>query len=362
MPINTEQFRIVTGLFHSSHHASPLYITTTSHLPSINCHVDPSVILVLMVILHLGFAAAILLRSGDIHPHPGPRKTVDGNASIVLWNCNSLRGKLDEVDSIAKQQDFPLIIGLCETKINPMLQDKQFRLDGYHFLRQDRRKSKAGGGLAFYVRDDIKFQRLPSLESSSIEVMVIKVNIQNANYLILLTYRPPHTPLNHYYDKLGSVMEKSLIKTSNIVVIGDLNCDLLKSGYSRPKEYLTSFMSDFGLTNLVKHPTRPDSGTLLDVVLATSSISLAKCGVVETGASDHNICIATLRKKQNAVQPRTISYRRIKHTDFEKLNEDISQEKWHSLHTDANGNLLSADCFGLIGLLILMPFLIGTHQ
>ena len=67
----------------------------------------------LIIILHLGFAAAILLRSGDIHPHPGPRKT----CNIISWNCNSLRGKLHELELI-NDKLAPDIIGLCETKLN----------------------------------------------------------------------------------------------------------------------------------------------------------------------------------------------------------------------------------------------------
>ena len=74
-------------------------------------------------------------------------------------NIRSLRSHHDQlVIDINQLQQKPLIIALCETWLCDNDYLNLYHLDGYHPLISTHRKYQRGGGWAFYVHDDVKFQ------------------------------------------------------------------------------------------------------------------------------------------------------------------------------------------------------------
>ena len=83
-----------------------------------------------------------------------------------------------------------------------------------------------------------------------------------------------------------------------IMLIGDLNYEL-----SRPEKgakqckTLMELMNVYGLTNLIKVPTRvvAESSSLIDDILTSKPRSVLTSGVFDLGLSDHNLIYTVMR-------------------------------------------------------------------
>ena len=109
----------------------------------------------------------------------------------------------------------------------------------------------------------------------------------------------------------------SLLLGMEVIIIGDLNCDL--QGNSPDGRALSDFSSTLDLTQLVKEPTRvtDKSQTLIDIVLTTNEDIVNACEVMSSTISDHSLICVTLKLK--APKPRCTyitvrSYKNYTHT------------------------------------------------
>ncbi len=83
-----------------------------------------------------------------------------------------------------------------------------------------------------------------------------------------------------------------------IIVVGDLNCDVLKPD-SPSAVALLNFCESVNLTQLIKEPTRvtENSASLIDVIM-TSNVNLVENhGVVSSHISDHYLTYASVKLK-----------------------------------------------------------------
>ena len=97
-------------------------------------------------------------------------------------------------------------------------------LGGFHqVVRRDR--ETFGGGVAVYIRESITFKRLLEYEHDELKMIWIELNTTEGNILICTFYRAPWD--NNFWDKLEENIEhvKSLCKTQNMLLLGDLNAD-----------------------------------------------------------------------------------------------------------------------------------------
>ena len=101
---------------------------------------------------------------------------------------------------------------------------------------------------------------------------------------------------------------QALLLSKDIVLIGDLNCDLLSSN---PRtEALRSFCTLVNATQLINEPTRITQSTsiLIDVVLVSNPALVKSSGVSDITISDH--AFLDLKVPKQAVI--TITKRRFK--------------------------------------------------
>lgn len=91
---------------------------------------------------------------------------------------------------------------MIETKIDSSNTNAQFSLPNYKIYRQD--KAKDGGGVLTYIASQIpsKKLRVPFV-LELIEVLAVKVELNNTNVIILGLYRLPHCRGTNYYAKTG---------------------------------------------------------------------------------------------------------------------------------------------------------------
>ena len=110
------------------------------------------------------------------------------------------------------------------------------------------------------------------------------INLQcqkNKSIIICVTYRPPDTSLNCFEDLLKPNYVQALTLNKQILVLGDLNCNMLENGQER--RALTNFSTELNLTQIIKTTFQ----TLIDVILVSSTALVLESGVINTSFSDH---------------------------------------------------------------------------
>ncbi len=109
----------------------------------------------------------LLLRSGDIHPHPGPSSLSDASLnnstssyiniinsglSIMHLNIQSIKNKIDILEIEAQPYD---ILIFTETWLTPNTINTDLRIPNFNLPFRYDRKDRIGGGVAIYVRDTL---------------------------------------------------------------------------------------------------------------------------------------------------------------------------------------------------------------
>ena len=76
-----------------------------------------------------------------------------------------------------------------------------------------------------------------------------------------------------------------------LIIVGDLNCDLLQRNLSNHTRPFSDIVNLFQLTQLIDHPTRitDKTASLLDVAIVNSPEKISHSGVLHVGISDHSL-------------------------------------------------------------------------
>ncbi len=124
-----------------------------------------------------------------------------------------------------------------------------------------------------------------------------------------------------------------------IIVVGDLNCDVLKPD-SPSAIALLNFSESVNLTQLIKEPTRvtENSTSLIDVIM-TSNVNLVENhGVVSSHISDHYLTYVLVKLKMPKPSVSYICTRSYKNYESDRLLADLQQVPWYeiSLVDDVN--------------------------
>ena len=149
---------------------------------------------------------------------------------IAQFNVNSLLGHLDLVQAHL-HSNFYHIISISETWLHDGIPDDMIRLGDYLLVRNDR-EGKRGGGVACYVRRSLRVRLLavsPSVFSNSPEYMILEIGCPGADSLLFTTmYRRPKAIL---FNEFFNVLSRYSFAYKNIIIGGDLNCNLLGAGF-----------------------------------------------------------------------------------------------------------------------------------
>jgi len=254
------------------------------------------------------------LCSGDIHPHPGPsaseslnlkQKISISSSSLAKSTVNYSKSKSHvaiahlNVRSLICRENVYLVCGtvrnydydiftISETWLNPSTSDADIDIPGYIFLRKDRGERKPGGGVV-YVKNTYKatlLKDLSSVSESFFQQLWIKVQCKKLKSFILFTAcRPPSTPVN-FLECLNINVMDSLLPGLDVILLGDLNCNLL--GSCSDDQALLDFCATTNLEQLVKDPTRitETSPSLIDVALTTNENIIYNCKDMSSSISD----------------------------------------------------------------------------
>ena len=127
------------------------------------------------------------------------------NVTIGALNVNSLRNKIGAVQElITNNIDICL---LSETKIDESFPNQQFNISNYKTFRRDR--NKHGGGLLFYINENISCKLInDEIISSDIDMIMFEFLVKTRNWLCIGLYESPSQNKNYFLDVLSKVLSK----------------------------------------------------------------------------------------------------------------------------------------------------------
>lgn len=105
---------------------------------------------------------------------------------ILQWNCQSIKGKLPELQHRAHAFD---VIILAETWLKP--QEPKY-LQGFDVVSKER-EGRTGGGVLIFIKNNVKYKINDQVYfCDNLEICAIEVYLNKDKLLIVSVYRPPN--------------------------------------------------------------------------------------------------------------------------------------------------------------------------
>ena len=247
------------------------------------------------------------------------------------------------------------ILGISETWLNDKLPCEMFKLNNeYTLIRNDRKWSdegtteiKKGGGVAIYIRNNLKFTNLNQWNTSNINIesQWLTIDLPNCKPLLVGNiYRPPKGNIDTFIQVLDNTLSEIDLSKFEIYLMGNMNIDMADK-QSDVYRKIVNFIKPLGLCQIIKQPTRFAStkNSILDICI-TNSDFIKQYGVCDVNLSDHQMILVTRKKVKTPKEKCTFigrSYRNynkdvfqaaIINADWSDYNKETTVEgKWQQL-------------------------------
>ena len=232
------------------------------------------------------------------------------------------------------------ILALSETWLRDSDDSNMVSIRDFCIVRSDRRTGARGGGAALYVSGSLSFTVIDFsvfLVNTMIDIAGVVIFLRRKRLAVLSTYRPPHSPIADLRTVelcLGHIAGC----VDGIICLGDLNVNMLDRGGTYTC-CIYDIMYLFSLVQVISEPTRitKNSESLIDIILLSSDIDVAKSGVCNSiDISDHCVIFAFLnmqRPRHQACLSLTRDLNAISNDDFIR---DINQINWEQIRASSN--------------------------
>uniref|UniRef100_A0A8D9BQ03 Endonuclease/exonuclease/phosphatase domain-containing protein n=1 Tax=Cacopsylla melanoneura TaxID=428564 RepID=A0A8D9BQ03_9HEMI len=247
--------------------------------------------------------------------------------------------KIDEI-KFRINNEKPHFVFITETWLSTAIPDSLVAIEEYSLIRKDR--IRAGGGVCIYIAKEwnsklVSYEELESPSCGDIDILLVKVKIEETCLLLSCVYRPPNSNLAENSGLISSLREKLTDVNHPIVVLGDFNYSGISwnkhGGIEHENQMESDFvdmLSDLGLHQLISEPTRyriNNIPSLLDLLITNEEnfINDIKIGT-PIGKSDHVVisCISQIIR-DSAPNNRENTKRNVWKADYEAINKEISE-------------------------------------
>jgi hypothetical protein len=172
------------------------------------------------------------------------------------------------------------------------------------------------------------------------DIVKINCSINSKKVCVLCIYRHHSQSINKFIEYLSRYLLK--IHSKNVIIIGDINIDISKSGDAEVDSYLL-MMASFGLSSLVSTHTRitNNSATTIDHIFVRSRRNSCfdfSPEVLNFGLSDHHMLSLTLDICSSSTQNKFVSKVILK-INYTKLNTLLSDESCVQVMDEADVNI-----------------------
>ena len=157
-------------------------------------------------------------------------------------------------------------------------------------------------------------------------------------------YKPPNLDIN-FFDEYAEFLCKCEAENKELIVLGDLNCDVSKTPLDNQTRKLQFLCSLYQFDQLINEPTRvtPTSASVIDLILTNKPENISQSMVLFTLGylHDHSLIFA-IRKhtlpKSGKTSPMVREVRDFKHFVQNDFIHDIFQLPWDSINQFASPN------------------------
>ena len=229
------------------------------------------------------------------------------------------------------------VCALSETHLDSKIDADLINIAGYNIFRKDRNRS--GGGVCFYVRENLSVKCLSELSIDGIETLWMQINAGTKVAIFGVCYRPPNqssTDIEFFMDALYATFDiiNETHSNSPIVLLGDFNdrCSDWNSNHedSELGLRLHDLLHSFGFVQLINEPTR--GRNVLDLLITRNRKQILHYKVCDPIDNlDHCPIYGTL----NMCIKKPSCYKRIvrQYTDenMMKLQDNLNVVPWRVL-------------------------------
>ena len=162
-----------------------------------------------------------------------------------------------------------------------------------------------GGGILFYVREDIPAKVL-SVETLPTESFYVQIDLRKKKWLVSCSYNPHRDNISNHLQTISKSLYLYLSQYDNIAIVGDFNTEIGETS-------MNAFCERYSLSSLIKEPKcykNPANPSCIDLILKNSPRSFQNSNVVETGLSDfHRMIVTVLKTTFQRLSPKIRNYR-----------------------------------------------------
>ena len=265
---------------------------------------------------------------------------------LTLFNTNSrslLKHKPEyEVlfQALNTHQNFTFdLISFTESWLDEEL-EKLINIAGYTPVTKHKTPKKEGGGIAVYIKQNIKFKlrndlNFPANNINLYDGIFLEVLGSKCNTLIFVMYRTPsQNSIPQLTADLSGILERVKHENKTVILTGDLNIDLLKHNqHNQTNKFLDMLISN-NLTPRVTMPTRVtnSSATLIDHMFSNIDSDKALAGTLKTNITDHycNFILVNF-KTETQSYPKYTTYRKQDKKSMENFNTALLDTDWSNV-------------------------------
>lgn len=251
--------------------------------------------------------------------------------NVAHLNICSLRNKIHDIAELLENYNLN-ILAISETHLDETINNSLLHINGYSLYRHDR--NLYGGGVAFYVQDQLPVRIREDLGCIGVEALWLEVQLPHIRPIMIgCCYRPPNAPIV-CLDRICYMLDRACDLNREIFFLGDLNIDW-GSENCPLKSKLESIAVTCNLAQVVTKPTRISyrfdgtrSATCIDLLFTNSKHLCSKAISVCVGVSDHNLIAVNRKTKVPKVGQKIVIKRIFKYFNEEIYRADIANIDW----------------------------------
>ncbi len=221
---------------------------------------------------------------------------VSNSESFIYLNARSLksRSKADQFEyEVISQFSFPKLVAVTETWLDGGPNSHFECSRSYEIYRTDR-IGRDGGGVAIFVRNDIRSYLVDSHSCGAIDVIWVMTMFCGKKYLVGTIYRPPHSSIEQTGQMISNIHDMvARYPTAIPIIFGDFNFpDIDWVAENAPNaqgqaDFLFDMMSH-GLSQFVTEPT--NGINTLDLIFSNEPFLVTEVKHhPPLGQSDHDV-------------------------------------------------------------------------
>ena len=185
-----------------------------------------------------------------------------------------------------------------------------------------------------YWRSDLISKHVRDVpEFAGVEALMVKFKVGRSWLMVTGVYKPPSLKFSKWKEELYKLLEHATSACEDILVLGDLNCDILRPFDNGGEHgHLLDMCDIFSLNCLISEPTRltTTSQTLIDVLLTNKRRRFLTSGTLEPHISGQRL-IYTVKRSSDRHKKSLMdnNCQKLQDYDKEKFLSDLAAVPFH---------------------------------